>query len=332
VQQTGDSWGPAKASALEYTWGEYRVWAATARRRRAEIFSWRFYVLLLTIIGAILGTLSQTTTSLGFESESWVSQTIAGLGFKNEYWAIISTALGLLSGILIALATFFTREILRPEREQHWIRTRSIAEALKSETYLFRSQVPPYDMSDAAIRLNERTEELLKTVKDVTAVMLPVEQRRERLPEGPLSVEQYIEERVDDQINNYYEPRVQEYQAVMERGRNISLGLGALAAVLGVLGATGWTAGWVAVITTITVATANYLYAGRYQYLIISYQATARQLIGLKNRWKILSSVTTESDKRNQFIRECENAISIENSAWMSKWIEHLPKAFERKA
>jgi hypothetical protein len=33
-----------------------------------------------------------------------------------------------------ALATFFTREILNPERERTWVRARSMAEALKAET------------------------------------------------------------------------------------------------------------------------------------------------------------------------------------------------------
>jgi hypothetical protein len=52
---------------------------------------------------------------------------------------------------------------------------------------------------------------------------------------------------------------------------------------IGAIGASGWTAGWVAVLTTIIVTLTAYIAAERYQYLIVSYQATARQLEVLKN-------------------------------------------------
>jgi hypothetical protein len=95
--------------------------------------------------------------------------------------------------------------------------------------------------------------------------------------------------------------------------------------ILGVFGAAGWTAGWIAFITTITASVAAYLYSGRYQYLIVSYQATARQLELLKNRWAIAADKQDDnSEKRNQFITECEMVISVENSAWMSQLIDTI--------
>ena len=129
-------------------------------------------------------------------------------------------------------------------------------------------------------------------------------------------------ERLDDQIDNFYLPRVRQYEALLARTRAVNLGLGALAVVLGVLGTTGWTAGWVAAITTMTAAIAAYVYAGRYQYLIVSYQATARQLDALKSRWAVLGSPEADPAARSQFVHECEDAISIENNAWMATWLE----------
>ncbi len=307
MDQSGNSLNPAQASALEYAWGEYRVWAATARKQRAEIFSWRFRVLILTVVGAILGTLSHEMANLGFDGDSWFS---------------LPAIIGFLSGISIALAAFFSKEILSPERERRWVRARSMAEALKAETYLFRTGVPPYDTPDAATHLVERVDELLKTVGDVQAVTLLTEQKRERLPKETLSVSEYIEERVNDQIDNFYRPRAREYERVVACGRTISIILGALAAVLGVLGTTEWTAGWVAVITTITASIAAYLYAGRYQYLIVSYQATAKQLEALKTRWIVSGRPEEDPAERSRFIQECEEAISVENNAWMAKWLE----------
>lgn len=308
--QSIGSWSPAHASSLEYGWGEYRVWAATAREQRSAMFSWRFRVLILSIAGAVFGTLSHQLTDAGFAAAGLFS---------------LSTMFGLLSGVSIALAAFFSKEILSPERERRWVRARSVAEALKSETYLFRTGAPPYDTPDAAGRLVQRVQELEETVHDLHAVTLSSDQRRERLPAEFLTVHQYVNERVDDQIDKFYRPRVKQYEAVVTRGRRMSLVLGALAAILGALGASGWTAAWVAVLTTITASIAAYLYAGRYQYLIVSYQATARRLEALKQLWLVSPASDTDTKQCHQFIRACEEAISIENTAWMAKWLEAAP-------
>lgn len=311
MDQPSAVWSPAQSSALEFIWGEYRVWAATARDQKAQLFSWRLRVLLLTAVGALLGTLSNQITGVGTAASSWLSP---------------RTLLGGLGGISVALATFFSREILQPERERRWIRARSMAEALKAESYFFRTGVPPYDAADAAPKVIERTNALLKMVRDVQTVVLPAEQRRERLVQGPLLVSQYIEERVDDQIDNFYRPRSIEYEAMMSRGRAASLVLGALAAILGTFSASGWTAGWVAVITTTTASVAAYLYAGRFQYLIVSYQATARQLEVLKTQWIVMGQPETDPAKRSWFVQDCEAAISIENNAWMSRSLGETSK------
>ena len=85
------------------------------------------------------------------------------------------------------------------------------------------------------------------------------------------------------------------------------------------LGATGWTAGWVAFFTTITASIAAYAYASRYQYLIISYQATANRLELFRTRWQASGMTDSDVEQRNRFILDCEEAISIENSAWIAE-------------
>jgi hypothetical protein len=195
-----------------------------------------------------------------------------------------------------------------------------MAEALKAETFLFRTGGRPYDIPDPAPRLMERVREHLATVKDVPSVTLSAEERRQGLPDGPLSVAHYIKERLQDQLDNFYRPRLQQYDRLMRTWRNVNLALGAVACVLGVLGR--WTGAWVAVITTITTSVAAYLYANRYQYLIISYQATARQLEFLTHQWSVMGAPEEDHEKRHRFLADCEEAISIENNAWMAKWVE----------
>jgi uncharacterized membrane protein YphA (DoxX/SURF4 family) len=243
-----------------------------------------------------------------------LSSQIAGLQ------ATLAWLLGLAGGALIALAAYLGRELLKPDQERHWVRARSLAEALKAETFLCRTGAPPYDGPDPAPRLLARVRELLDQVKDLPAASLSPDQKREGLPAGPLSVEQYIEERVNDQIEHFYRPKAKEYEELMQRWRTVTLIIGGGAVILGVLGQAA--AAWVAVLTTIGTAVAAHLYANRYQHLIISYQATARQLESLKLEWHVMGAPEQDPDKRHKFLLDCEEAISIENSAWMAKWLE----------
>jgi hypothetical protein len=227
---------------------------------------------------------------------------------------------GIVGGCLMALATYLGREILKPDQERLWVRARSLAEALKAETFLLRSGAPPYDAPEPGLKLLERVQELLAMVTDLPAAILTKDDRLQGLPEGPLSVGQYIQERLDGQIDQFYRPRAQQYDVLMKRWGAATLTLGALAAILGVLGK--WTGAWVAVLTTTATSVAAYLYANRYQYLIISYQATARQLEFLKHQWTVMGAPEQDPEKRHRFLLDCEEAISIENNAWMAKWVE----------
>lgn len=298
MNQSTPAWSPAQGQALAYAWGQYRVWAATSRQKKAEIFSWKLRVLVLTIVGALLGTVSSRLSGIS-DPAAWI--------------------IGIAGGVSVSLAAYLGREILSPDQERLWIRARSMAEALKAEILLFRTSAAPYDAADPAPKLMGRVQEHLATVEDMQSAKLSADEQRQGLSEGPLSLQDYIRERLDDQVEHFYRPRVQQYDRLMKRWRNVNLALGALAAVLGVLGK--WTGAWVAVVTTVTTAVAAYLYANRYQYLIISYQATARQLEFLKNQWVVNGSPEQDPSMRNQFLQACEEAISIENNAWMAKWI-----------
>ena len=68
--------------------------------------------------------------------------------------------------------------------------------------------------------------------------------------------------------------------------------------------------------------TAAYLFAGRHQQLVPSYQATARQLELLVERWKASGKTDKDKADRDQFIQACENVISVENSSWMAQWVD----------
>ena len=292
-------------SALAYIWGKYREYALTSRKRKAELTALRFRVLIFGITGALLGTLCQESIRLGFNDIS----NLSGVPF----------ILGLSSAAAIGLATYFGKELVNPYQEQSWIRSRSMGEALKSEIYLFLSNLPPYDTDNKPEKLIENAVELLKKVDDLPTEVISEEQKRDGLPTEDLTVEEYIENRVNNQINTFYRPGSDKLKQKMKHIKNIGLSLGVFAIVLGALGLTGWTAGWIAVISTIAASITAFAYAGRYQYLIISYQTTTDKLERLRALWESKGKTDTDTDERNEFIRECEEVISIENSAWMAE-------------
>ena len=292
-------------SALAFTWGQYRVFAATSRALKAELSAWRLRVLVLSITGAILGTLCQQST---------------GWGLAGGKLSWLPNFFGILSAVSLGLVAYFGKELLNPEKERNWVRTRSMAESLKAESYLFATNAHPYDKDNAIDQLFARTEELLESVDNLKTESISADEKRKRIIPVNISIEQYIQMRVNDQIDNFYNPKSSEHEKTVNRVKWVSLVLGALAVVLGAFGATGWTAAWVAVLTTITLAIAAYLYAGRYQYLVISYQATARRLEMLRSRWQASGNTDADIQERNQFILDCEEAISVENSAWMAEW------------
>ena len=291
--------------AFAYVWGKYREYALPSRKRKAELTAWRFRVLLFGITGAILGTLCQESIRLGFNDIS------------NLSW--VPFILGLSSAAAMGFAAYFGKELVNPYQEQRWIRSRSVAEALKSEVYLFRANSPPYDTDRKPEQLIETVEVLLKKVEDLPTEIISKEQKQKGLPREDLTVEDYIETRVNDQIVMFYRPQSNELKQKMKRNKNIGLSLGCFSVILGALGLTGWTAGWIAVIGTITASITAFAYAGRYQYLIISYQTTADKLEQLCVVWKSKGKTDEDTLERNEFIHECEAVISIENSAWMAE-------------
>jgi hypothetical protein len=160
-------------------------------------------------------------------------------------------------------------------------------------------------------------------VEDLDQEPVGEDDRKKGMPAALLAVDDYLSGRVREQIE-WYRRRAAEHRAVARRIKSVSLWLGVAAVVLGVVGAQ-WTpsAAFVAVITTITTSLASYLYAGRYQYLVVSYLATAHKLEERILGWEL--SGKTEAE-RKQFVLDCENIFAAENSGWMAELSSPKPQ------
>jgi conflict system pore-forming effector with SLATT domain len=136
-------------------------------------------------------------------------------------------------------------------------------------------------------------------------------------------MDDYLQERVKDQIEDFYQPKALEYEKILKQLRIAGVVLGVLGAGLGAVStatAQTWPAAWIAFIGTISGALAAFAFAGRYQYLLTSYQATAQRLTWLRNAWYRLPDAE-KPKKAGEFVRKFEDTISVENSGWVAEWM-----------
>lgn len=292
------------SAGLNHSWEKYKTLSAISRNIKNEYIKWSKVVFGLGILGAIFGTLAQ-------EFQSTVS---TDTGPK---------ILGGLSALCLGLAGYFSKEILNPQTQKDWIRARSMAESIKSQIYLYLSRTSPYDNENPHSLLVEKTAALNLYDGELPTVQLTEEEKTKHLPTEPFGITNYINDRVQDQINNFYNIRAAEYQSLMDRFKKFTWGLGSLAIILGTLQTASGFSGfavWIAVITTIISSISAYLGSQRYQYLVFSYQATSKRLQSLLASWETQKPSFREEQKNiGQFIMDCEEAISVENSSWMTQ-------------
>ncbi len=287
-------------AALKNIWGQYRTWATTSGKYKSEVSRWRNIVLMLSIGGAILGTLSQQLLQWSY-AKAWLSP---GLGFA--------------SGIALGLAAFFTKEIFSADPEGRAVRARAAAEALKSQAYLMATGAPPYDTAKPDTDLYATPEKVRQAVENLQAVVLTTEQKAKGVISAPMPMEDYVQQRVVDQINWYTNSAIANEKRV-GKAKMLSMVFGGVGVILGLVAVAKpdiGIAAWVAVIGTITGAIAAQQFAGRYQFLILTYQAAATELERLKSQWDgTRNSLGTAADQT--LILGAERVISAENSGWM---------------
>jgi hypothetical protein len=299
---------PALSSALSTTWNRFRIWDLTAVKLRCDLDRWRLLTLILAIGGAVLVTLGQQLGSLTASIGLWA--------------ASAGKVVNLLGAASIALSAYFAREALSSDKVQGWTKCRSVAESLKATTYLYRAAVPPFDGTDRDQKLIDRrgaTEDAVEGIEPLTPDSETVV-----VDLSPISVQDYILKRVDDQ-SGFYRRRSIEYQKKTKTLRGIVFWLGAATVLLGVVSAVRpLVASWSAVVATVIASLSSYVQGQRYQMLAAGYESTARRLETLKDKW----GANPQSDAgKNAFIQSCEDTMALENSAWVTQWSQQKPSA-----
>lgn len=293
---------------LQDVWTDRKIWSFTATQLKQSLTFWRSLVLLLTILGAFLETLAAQLHS---------SQ------------ADLSTYIGALGAVALVSIPIIRNAKLGNDQTRAWVRSRSVSEGLKTEIYLYLTGAQPYNYPNNKNEiLSSQRDEIVRLAEDIfgqTAIARNQLANEDLTPPEPMDVNTYITERVEQQIEQFYRPRAFELSRQASYWRKAELSSSIVAAALGVLSTffnnSEQFSAWVAVVTTIGITITAHLAAGRFEHLINSYLATADRLESLRNQWLDAKDRGLSQDS-SDFIRQCENAISVENEGWMAKFLK----------
>lgn len=287
-------------AAMSGPWAAYRTWSCTSVYHKDMIDRLTQQSLWLAISGAVLATLGQQ---------------LSPITPADGMLMWLYKAPGILGSGAVALSAYLAKQALASDQVRSWTRARGAAESLKSGIFLYRAAAPPFDGADRVTQLVSRVQKLLDDLKDVES--RPQDDKPAPPPE--LTVDQYISERVDDQVT-WYEKRAKEHQGKADRFRKATSVLGGIGALLALATAVAAVSAWAAVVATVTASIIGYMKNQQYQMLAVTYQSTALRLRLIKGEW--VGSGKTEADRaeRNLFIQRCEDTMASENGAWAALW------------
>jgi hypothetical protein len=231
-------------------------WSLVADRLKRRIDIARAAVLYLGAAGAI----AATSTATFLRTADVARVPVAAFG-----------------AVCLAIAAVVTAFLLTPDAVRRWTRARAASEGIKQLVLRFRAGAVPFDGADAPARLAAEVAEIEEAVEDLLASVAEFAEFgeddaevRDAVVPGPMTPGDYVRDRVQSQITEYYRPRACAYAGRARRLRRVALGLSvataSVAAVVTVLAGDADTsagdqpssglAPWVAVLTTLGGAVA----------------------------------------------------------------------------
>lgn len=294
---------------VETAWQDQARWSQLAGGLKSSLSAWRTLAAAAGVIGALLETLAGT------------------LAAADPPWAAVRGGAAVAGAVVLALVPYILKTRASRERVREWVRARAVSEALKETVYRFLLRVPPFEREAAPAALVARCQAVKEKARDLSGLAaLAAAPHRER--PLVLSIEGYVAQRVNDQIERYYRPKGRENAAAGRRLHALEFWLGLAAVVMGAAAGAGPAAGlprlaliapWVAVVTTAGAAVTAHIAASRRDLLAMTYAATAERLTSLRDAWRADPGRLTP-ERIVRFVDECEHAISTENEAWLADW------------
>lgn len=283
---------PAPDRLLELVWRRHRQWSVAANAARARLDRWRWWNLVLLVIGALAGALAAQT------------------------WLVARAATGsaIVAALSLSLAGFLQVHALNADETARWTHARAASEALKAETYRYLLRVAPYAQADRADLLQAH----LDAVRNRAAALL-VDQHDAPVDSRPLptvrTVQEYVTARAQGQAT-WHRAKSAEHVRRARRLRHwqlVATGVGVvLATVTGFV--PSWRLStWTAAAATVAAAVGAHLAATQHQGIAAAYAATADQLESLVAGFDD-ASATPEQQAR--FVADVERVLAAQNQGW----------------
>lgn len=284
-------------AALESAWRQQRAWSAVADRLKSDLQLSRRLLLVALVASAVLAA-----------GSSWFD-------------GAAELVLGVAAAVILIVVPIVRRRRLSRHAIAEWTRARSASEAMKHEIYTYLVGALQFRIPDPAAELTQRVAGIVGGVSDLSddAVMSGVAPTPAPVVAGPA---EYLEERVASQIETYYRPKARAMRDRTERLNQIETALLVIAGILVLLVLVldlREALAAVGIVTTVGGAVLAHLEGERYEYLAVSYRATAAHLAQLLDGWRPRAEADTMTGAQiDEMVQACEAAISVENQAWMA--------------
>lgn len=291
---------------LDNLWARRLVWSAAADKAGDRISAARTAALALGVAGAVLETAAATL----LDGAPGLRTSAAGAG-----------------AVMLALATYFSTQLVNSDALKTWTTLRGVSEALRSEIFAFRARAGEYASPDRLEKLTERAGKILERAIEYERYTTGVMPGKSTLPPD-LDEATYIEQRVKHQIEKFYRPRADLFATKLRRFRLATLLLGAASTALAALATLVSfeqtpgdgdlnIAAWVAVLTTLSGAFSAHVSASRHDFLVGNYTATASRLEALLNRWQ--ARTVRDAAAWGTFVTAVEETMAAQNLTWVTK-------------
>jgi hypothetical protein len=277
---------------LELAWRRHRQWSRAADAARTRLDRWRWWNLVLLVLGAVAGAVAA----------------------QPELPTGLVTGFAIGAAVVLAVAGYIQTNLLNKDQTARWTKVRAASESLKAEVYRYLVGVAPYDGPTRSDVLESKLAEVRRRTADQL-----VDQQSTQPDDRPLPALRDIAAYVADRAVKQAQWHVEKTGEHVRKARNLRIGqivatlagvvLSALTGFLPSWHLTSWTAAT----ATIAAAIGTQLAATQHQRIASEYAATADQLDGLVAGF---DAVSAGPARRAEFVAEVERVLANQNDGW----------------
>jgi hypothetical protein len=306
---------------LEHAWRQHAAVSRTSARRQ---LSYRDRAKLILGLGVLVTFLVAVQVVL--ERDGW----LAVYPQLGNLLHLLIVAIPITVGIFTAAMTAF-----RPGPQ--WIVLRGTSESIKSEIYRYRARAGKYSFAET--RTTPASTKLARAIGSTMGSLMRTDVNTDALEtvrsdpvskslvagddgRSPLTPDDYLRFRVDDQIRFYREKTRTRARDLRTLGWLI-LGFGGLGTLLAAFEYEIW----VAVTVAVVGAFATYLEATQLQQTVILYNQAATDLDSIRSWWLALPPLEKRTQANvNRLVERSEEIMRAEHSGWVQSMQDAMTK------